>query len=73
MNMDKMVRWVERKGKRVEFGNIVGPFVGKPYKYQLPTMKLAKELEELAKKVINGSPNPISPEIWKRYEIKEVA
>ncbi len=29
-----MSRWVELKGNRVEFGNIVGGFCGRPYVYE---------------------------------------
>jgi hypothetical protein len=70
--MLKMVRWVERKGKRVEFGNIVGPYCGKPYVYQFPNEKLAKEFETFVKKEEGpGMPIGVPPEIWGQYKVKE--
>ena len=46
LNLNQMGRWVEREGHQVEFGNIVGPFVGKPYKYLCKTIEGAIEFEK---------------------------
>lgn len=45
IRLDRMERWVERRGKHVEFGNLIGPYVGKSYKYRCKTLEGAKALE----------------------------
>ena len=66
--MIRMTRAVQRKGKRVELTTLVGGFVGRPYVYELPTITLAKMLEELARKQEAGIPSSIGPE-WHRYQV----
>ena len=39
----RMERWVECKGTTVEFGNMVGAFVGKPYVHTFPTEVQAEQ------------------------------
>ncbi len=34
-----MSRWVELKGNRVEFGNMVGGFCGRPYVYECASVE----------------------------------
>ena len=70
--MLKFVRWVRRKEKTVIFGNVVGPYVGKPYTHVLPTLALAKELEALAKSTELSEtgqeiPASIPPRTWEVY------
>jgi len=46
--MLKMTRWVERKGSKVTFGNVVGPHTGSPYVYQLECEETAILFEQYA-------------------------
>ena len=73
--MLKFSRWVERKDKVVTFGNIAGPYLGKPYTYFLPTIALAETLEALAKSAElsetgENIPAAIPSETWEIYRQK---
>ncbi len=46
---DCMERWVERQGHHVEFGNILGTFVGQSYKFRCATIEGAVALEAYLK------------------------
>jgi hypothetical protein len=60
-----MSRWVERKGKRVEFGNVVAGFCGKPYIYEFPDVKMAKRFASfVGKKDKVGSPVGVPDGHW---------
>ncbi len=48
--LDSMERWVQRDGRMVSFGNMVGPFVGKPYTYECKTEEQAIRFEEYVKR-----------------------
>lgn len=63
LNITQMSRWVERRGHHVEFGNIVGPYCGRPYKFRCKTLEGAKRLEAYAKQVdSDGVPVAIGPQ-----------
>ena len=64
--MLKFSRWVERKGKTVTFGNLVGSYLGKPYIYSLPTIALAETLEALAKSAELSETGEIYPPLFHR-------
>lgn len=67
-----MSRWVERKGFKVTFGNVIMGHIGRPYVYEFPDEAMAKKF----KKFISGKDkegNPVGvPEghwsnpYWKR-------
>lgn len=65
--MIEMTRWVKREGRVVEFGNIVGSFVGKAYVYKFPSEALAKKFERFMNSTTNGHPSPV-PEEWQKYQ-----
>lgn len=65
--MTQMKRWVQRTGKVVEFGNVVGAYTGKTYKYEFPTESLAKKFAKVAgSKDKEGNPIAI-PLKWRGY------
>lgn len=72
--MLKMVRWVKRHDLTVSFGNVVGPYVGKPYAFLFPSVELAKSFELLAKSTEisdTGEKIPAAiPETWRKYRVK---
>lgn len=71
--IDRVTRWVERKGRIVRFGNIVGAFVGRAYVYEFPDVALARTFERVAKRVgPDGTPVPIPPETWGLYRKEPV-
>ena len=65
-----MTRWVQRKGLRVEFGNMAGAFVGTAYVYAFPDEALAAAFEaEMATLDERGNPAPADPARWGRYRV----
>lgn len=66
--MFELNRWVERKGKRVEFGNVVGPHVGETYKYEFPTEEMARKFEK-AVTPENGIVPAVDRDRWGRYKV----
>ena len=65
-----MTRWVRRDGRRVEFGNVVGPFIGTAYSYAFPDEALAAEFEAcVATLDERGNPAPVDPARWGRYRV----
>lgn len=67
-NLTKMSRWVERRGKHVEFGNVVGPFCGKPYKYRCATFEGAQQFANyVAGMDSTGMPVSVGEDIAARY------
>lgn len=68
LNLTKMHRWVERRGTHVEFGNIVGPFCGKPYKFRCKTIEGAIQLAEFASQIdADGQPVAVGPKKHAEY------
>lgn len=64
---DTMTRWVQRTGLVVEFGNVVGAFVGKPYRYEFPDIPTAKRFCRVARsKDEKGLPAAIGEE-WRKF------
>lgn len=49
MNLMRMDRWVKQTDRRVEFGNIVGGHMGRPYIYKCATTVDAKRFAEYAR------------------------
>ena len=45
----KLTRWAERKGTVVEYGNIVGPYLGQQFREEFATEADAIERERQAK------------------------
>ena len=64
-------RWVEEhKDNVVEFGSIVGPYVGTPYVFKLPTAELAKQFAELVRSDDpDGTPAGVTEE-WQQYRVQ---
>lgn len=71
-SMLRMVRWVERRGCVVHFGNVVGPYCGRPYVYSFTTEAKAIEFAEfVGQKDAGGSPVEVPLDHWSRpFEVK---
>lgn len=67
-----MVRWVERKGSLINFGNIVGAYSGPTYSYRFPSEDLAMNAELHLNGRSDGMPNPFGPDQQKRLKAIEV-
>lgn len=65
---DAMTRWVRRRGRVVELGNIVGGLVGRGYVYKFPSEALAKKFEKLVSGTTDGHPTAV-PEEWRKYRV----
>jgi len=67
----KMSRWVQRTGRRVEFGNVVMGHCGSPYAYEFPDEATAKKFASFAKKTDkSGMPVAIPEGQWEKYFFK---
>jgi len=66
-----MSRWVERKGRRVEFGNVVAGFCGTPYVYEFPDEAKARRFAAFVKgKDEKGNPVAVPEGHWARKHFK---
>ncbi len=71
--MNKMTRWVERRGNVVEFGNVVGGFCGSPYIYQFEFETQAQDAATYLKGIDpDGLPRAFGPEIQARFNAQRV-
>lgn len=66
-----MSRWVDRRGKVVTFGNVVGGHVGSTYTYKFPTTAKAKEFQAVAKEGTDTMPSAIDPDVWGKFRVKD--
>ena len=64
-----MTRLVSRDGKTVQFRNSVGGMLGSTYRYELPTVAKAEELEAYAKTTgPDGLPAAIGAK-WRKFAV----
>jgi hypothetical protein len=67
---NRWVRWVERRGNTVRFGNLVGAFVGQVHTYELPDHALAAEFEATVSTLDGqGNPAPVDPGRWGKFRV----
>jgi len=67
----RMSRWVERRGCRVEFGNIAFGFPGKPYVYEFKNEDQAKRFSaEVKRNDQSGMPVAVPQDHWSQKYFK---
>lgn len=71
-SIKQALRWVQRKGKTVQFGNVVGPHIGHTNIYELPDEGVAKKFEAHVRSIDgDGRPAMVNKE-WQAFYKKSI-